>query len=280
MSSRRSLGPGLASVFACLVAVFALASCGSTDDEPAAPAPKPVVPVAKVGDTVVTKRAFDHWMDNAFQSGQRAYFPVRPDPPRFSSCIEEARRKKLPGVAKLSDRQVRKRCADLYEETSDYTLRFLIQLEWLRQEADRQGVRPSPETLRRKLARDTRESFSSGEEQLNYLRGSGMSHRDLLLRTEQVELQVALLDKLTEELPDVSDADVDAYLERTDRPGGLSRNWEALRARLAERRKEKALKGFTSRIARRYMPRTHCMPGYDIRECADSHEPEEPGKGL
>src|SRR5437764_14200208 len=55
--------------------------------------------VAKVGDTVITKAEFNHWL-NAFAHQQAAAAPgtpvVAPDPPNFTNCIAAKQKQPLP----------------------------------------------------------------------------------------------------------------------------------------------------------------------------------------
>src|SRR5947208_14831736 len=55
--------------------------------------------VAKVGDTVITKAEFDHWL-NAAAHQQAAAAPgtpvVVPDPPNFTNCVAAKQKQPLP----------------------------------------------------------------------------------------------------------------------------------------------------------------------------------------
>ncbi|MBA3301224.1 MAG: hypothetical protein H0T15_05090, partial [Thermoleophilaceae bacterium] len=95
--------------------------------------------VAKVGDTVITKASFDHWLGAAAKGqqapGQTAAATV-PDAPKFTKCAAAKAQQKLPkGAPKPTPKQLTDQCKQEYDGLKDQVLQFLISSEWIQQEA-------------------------------------------------------------------------------------------------------------------------------------------------
>ena len=96
----------------------------------------PANSVAKVGDSTITKDEFDRWLMNA-ASGQQQGGGAVPDPPDYTKCV--AALKKQPaaeGSSKPSNDALKKQCDTQYDQLKGEVMQFLIQAEWVQQEAE------------------------------------------------------------------------------------------------------------------------------------------------
>jgi foldase protein PrsA len=188
-------------------AAVAFVACGN-DVPPGA--------VAKVGDTEITQEQFDKWLAIAAkgqeqQGGQAAEL----DAPEFEKCV--AAKKKAPapsGQAKQTDAALKKQCKTEYETIKTQVMQFLIQAEWVTQEAEKRNVDVKPAQLQKTLEDQKKQAFPTDKAYKNYLESSGMTEDDILFRVKLNELQTKLTQDVTEDAKKVSDADVEEYYEK------------------------------------------------------------------
>src|SRR4051812_38119789 len=113
MTRLSTLSRGLRTAFAAaalLAIVYVVAGCGND---------VPSNGVATVGDEVITKKEYNHWL-NAAAKGQAAQAgpggaAAVPDSPKFTKCI--AGKKKTPtpkGTPKPKDADLKKQCQQEY----------------------------------------------------------------------------------------------------------------------------------------------------------------------
>ena len=127
MPSHCSLLAALAA--ALLRASSPLSGCGN--DVPAGA-------VAKVGDSTITQDEFDKWLDIAVQGpvavpGGAAAVP---EPPDFEECVAAKKKTPVPkGQQKPTDDALKKQCKSEYDTLKREVMQFLIQGEWVQQEA-------------------------------------------------------------------------------------------------------------------------------------------------
>ena len=103
---------------------------------------RPPGAVAKVGDTTITQDEFDKWLKTAAKSqaqGGRPPCPTRPTsrsawPPRRRRRRRRARRKQ-------TDAALKKQCKTEYDTLKREVMQFLIQAEWVQQEAEKRDIK-------------------------------------------------------------------------------------------------------------------------------------------
>jgi foldase protein PrsA len=169
--------------------------------------------VAKVGDSVITQDEFDKWMRTAAE-GQPEGGPV-PDPPDFNRCV--AQKKKMPvakGQERPSDSQLKKQCEEQFDQLKTQVMQFLIQAEWVQQEAEEQGVEVSEKEVRRSFEQQKEQAFPNDKAYREFLKSSGMSEEDILLRVRLEQLQQKLTQKVTKDAQNVSSQDVENYYDK------------------------------------------------------------------
>jgi foldase protein PrsA len=172
--------------------------------------------VATVGDSVITQDEFDKWMNTASasqtsQGGQA----VAPDPPDFKKCV--AAKKKLPvpkGQKQPSDSALKKQCEQQFDQLKTTVMQFLIQSEWVLQEANAQGIKVTDKEINRTLEDQKKQAFPNEKAYQQFLKQSGMSEADILFRVKIDQLQQKLTQKITEDAKNVTDQDVQAYYDK------------------------------------------------------------------
>jgi foldase protein PrsA len=171
--------------------------------------------VAKVGDSNITKEDFDKWLRTASQ-GQGA--GGAPDPPNFTKCV--ATKEKQPqqrGAQKPSSSQLKKQCEQEYDQIKGEVMQFLIQAQWVQQEAEAQDVKVSDAEVKRSFEDEKKSAFpgdKSGKQFRAFLKNSGMTEADILFRVKLQTLQEKLTKKVTEGESKVTNADIDQYYEK------------------------------------------------------------------
>jgi foldase protein PrsA len=190
-------------------AAVAIAACGN-DVPPGA--------VAKVGDTEITQEQFDKWMAIATKGQAQGGPATELDAPEFTKCV--AAKKKAPtasGQGKQSDAALKKQCKTEYDTIKSQVMQFLIQAEWVTQEAEKRNVEVKPGQLQKTLEDQKKQAFPTEKAYKTYLETSGMTEADILFRVKLNELQTKLTQDVTEDAKKVSDADVQEYYDKNQK---------------------------------------------------------------
>jgi foldase protein PrsA len=195
------------SAFALLgLTALVVAGCGN-DLPPGA--------VAKVGDSEITQAEFDKWLKTAVSGQAQGGAVAVPDPPDFTKCVAAKKKGPAPeGQGKPSDSQLKKQCEQEYNQLKREVMQFLIQAEWVQQEADQQGIEVSQKAVEKSLEDQKKQAFPSEKAYREFLKTSGMSQEDILFRVELDQLQQKLTQKVTEDAKNVSNADIQEYYEK------------------------------------------------------------------
>jgi foldase protein PrsA len=191
-----------------LLGVTALVVAGCGNDVPPGA-------VAKVGDSEITQDEFDKWLKTAVLGQAQGAPAAVPDPPDFAKCV--AAKKKTPapkGQNKPTDSQLKKQCQQEYDQLKGEVMQFLIQAEWVEQEAEQQGIKVSQKAVAKSLADQKKQAFPSEKAYRQFLNTSGMSEDDILFRVKLDQLQQKLTAKATEGSQKVSDSDIQEYYDK------------------------------------------------------------------
>jgi len=206
MTSRFTPVRSLAAVALAGACAAAVAGCGNS---------LPASAVAKVGDSNITKEEFDRWMKNAAAGQAQGGEASIPKPPNYTECI--AGLKKAPqaqGGAKQSDAQLKTQCKQQYEALRDQVMQFLIQAEWVQQEAEERGVEVSDAEVKKSFDDQKKQAFPKPADYDKFLKESGMGEEDILFRVKLDQLQTKLTKKITEDKVKISDEDISAFYEK------------------------------------------------------------------
>jgi foldase protein PrsA len=171
--------------------------------------------VAKVGDSTITQDEFDKWLNTAAKGNAQGGNAVAPDPPEFEKCVAAKQKTPVPqGQKKPSEAALKKQCKSEFDGLKREVMQFLIQAEWVQQEAAEQNIKVTDKQIARSFADQKKQAFPTDKQYKEFLASSGMSEDDILFRVKLNELQQKLTQKVTEDAKKVSDADIEAYYEK------------------------------------------------------------------
>lgn len=250
-----------------VVVVAALAAAGPAWGQESRPAESERV--AQVGAVAISKAEFDHW----FTAARRSLFEreVGLAPPGYEECVAEKRRQRAAkGWRRLSDDELRARCRIDHGSVRRQTLQFLVQGQWVEQEAAAQGVHVGPRQVERLFERQKRAAFPSERAYQRFLRRSGATEPDIKHRVHLDALQTVLTRRSAARAKPVTNRDVARYRAAHPRRfAGVERAKanRQIRRLLSSRREQAALAGFIEGFRSRYRAQTWCAPGYAIAEC-------------
>jgi foldase protein PrsA len=188
------------------ISAIAISACGNE---------VPSGAVAKVGDETITQQEFDKWLNTAAQGQAQGGAGAVPDPPDFQKCV--AAKKKAPapqGQEKPKDSELKKQCETEYEALRTEVMQFLIQAEWVEQEAAAQDVKVSDKEIRKSLEDQKNQAFPNEKAYQEFLASSGMTEKDVLFRVRLDQLQQKLTQKITADAKKVSDGDIQEYYDK------------------------------------------------------------------
>ncbi len=190
----------LGAFFALAVAI---AGCGSGVPSDA---------VANVSGNPITTRAFNHWMYVAAkgeaQSSQGAPVIAPTDPPDFTGCISQVRQQD-PSLAKVSDKQLKATCKQLFTSLNSQVLDFLIRAYWYQAYAAKHNVTVSNSAVQAAFNHDKAAQFGSSPSKFqSFLSQSGQTVQDVIYRVRVNLIYQKLVNKETQP---VSTSEINAY---------------------------------------------------------------------
>jgi foldase protein PrsA len=193
------------------VGAAAVIGCGGSDSVPSGS-------VATVGDEEITQEEFDKWLKTAVSGQAQGGEAVVPDPPEFTKCVAAKKDAPLPkGQKQQSDAALKKQCQQEYDTLKREVMLFLIQAEWVEQEAEEQGVEVSDAAVRKSFEDQKKQAFPTDKAYNQFIKTSGMTEEDILFRVKLNELQQKLTQKVTEDATKVTDQDIEEYYEKNKR---------------------------------------------------------------
>jgi foldase protein PrsA len=90
-------------------------------------------------------------------------------------------------------------------------MQFLIQAEWVQQEAADQDIKVTDAQIKKSFEDQKKQAFPTAKQYNQFLATSGMTEEDILFRVKLDQLQQKLTQKVTEDAKKISDADISAY---------------------------------------------------------------------
>jgi foldase protein PrsA len=203
----------LGAVAGTAVAIVAIGGCGNE---------VPPNGVAKVGDTVITKSEFDRWLQTAAtgqqQQAQGGGSVVAPDPPDFERCVAARQKQPAPeGATKPTTGQLKQQCKQEYDTLKDQVMQFLIQAQWVQQEAETRDVRVTDAEVTKQFEDQKKASFPNDKAYQEFLKSSGMTERDILFRVKLDTLQNKLRQDVIEGKGEVSNEEIEDYYNENKR---------------------------------------------------------------
>jgi parvulin-like peptidyl-prolyl isomerase len=184
-----------------------IAGCGSD---------VPTNGVAKIGDTVITKEQFNHWLNAAAHGSAAPGSNVTvPDPPNFTKCVANQAKQPVPkGAKKPTTAQLKTQCKQQYDALKQQVMQFLVSAEWIQQEADKQGVKVSSKEVQKQFQDQKKQSFQKEADYQKFLQNSGMTEQDLLFRVKLDVISNDVRTKILKGKDKVTDAQVASYYNK------------------------------------------------------------------
>ena len=170
--------------------------------------------VAKVGDSNITKDEFNRWLKNAASGQQQGGgSAVIPDPPDYTKCVAGLKKQlgAAKGAPKQSDAALKKQCKTQYDQLKGEVMQFLIQAQWVTQEAEDRNVEVSDAEVKKSFNQQKKQAFPKEADYQKFLKDSGMNEEDILYRVKLDQLQTKLTQKVSKDKVKISNADIEAY---------------------------------------------------------------------
>ena len=204
MASPRRIISALGAFF---VLALLLAACGGV----------PGNGVARVDDTVIKKSTFDHWIAVAALSSQTPGTTggaTVPDAPKYTKCIAAKRiqqPKPTAGQPQQTDAQLKAACDQDFKSLQQQVMQFLISAQWIQGEAGDLGIHVSDKDVQKEFQKQKKQSFPKEADYQAFLKSSGMSQKDILLRVKLDLLSNKIRDKVTKGKTKVTEKQIAAY---------------------------------------------------------------------
>jgi foldase protein PrsA len=169
--------------------------------------------VATVDGNEITKSTFTHWMNVAAKSGGQTSTAI-PKPPDYEACVA-AKRKALPkpakGQPKTTDAQLKTQCKQEYAALRDQVLQLLISFQWIQGEAKDLNVKATDAEVKKQFETQKKASFPKDADYQKFLKQSGQSQEDILMRVKLDVLSNKIREKVTKGEDKVTDAEITKY---------------------------------------------------------------------
>lgn len=194
-----------------LVAVAAVAAgCGGGSSS------IPGNAIAEVDGQAVNKAEFTHWMNIVARSSGQPNAAV-PDPPNFTKCVA-AKRTSTPkpgkGQPKVTDAQLKTQCQTEYNSLRDQVVGLLVTYRWVEGEARDRKVSVSNADVQKSFQQQKKQSFPKEADYQKFLKQSGQSEKDILLRVRIDLLFSKIRNQVIKGKDQVSDAQLQAFYNK------------------------------------------------------------------
>jgi foldase protein PrsA len=194
-----------AALGAVLFAAVAFAACGGIPGDA----------VVSVNGNSITKDTFNHWMTVAASSSASSTGskPAVPEPPHYTACIAAAKAASKPekGKSAPTEAQLKSQCEQEYKSLQQEVLGFLISSNWVLGEASSLGIKASDAEVKKQFEKIKSQQFPKASEFEKFLKSSGQTVSDLLLRVKLNLLSSKIQQKIVKEKSKVTHAQIEKY---------------------------------------------------------------------
>jgi len=205
-----------AALGAVLFALVGLAACGGIPGDA----------VVSVDGKSITKNTFGHWMSVAAASSVSApgSKPVIPDPPKYTQCIanSKAQAKPAKGQKPPTEAQLKSQCEQQYKTLQQEVLGFLISSSWVLGEANSLGVKVTDKEVKKQFEKIKSQQFPKAAEFEKFLKTSGQTVSDLLLRVKLNLLSSKIQQKIVKEKSKVTHDQIEKYYKNNPKRFGVA----------------------------------------------------------
>jgi len=199
-----------------LFALVGLSACGGI----------PGNAVVSVDGKSITKDTFNHWMSVAAASSATTpgAKPVIPLPPKYTACIASAKAAAKPakGQAPPTEAALKSQCAQQYKSLQQEVLGFLISSNWVIGEAKSLGVKISDKEVKKQFEKIKSQQFPKAAEFQKFLKTSGQTVSDLLLRVKLNLLSQKIQQKIVKQKSKVTQAQIAKYYKENPKRFGVA----------------------------------------------------------
>jgi foldase protein PrsA len=201
---------------AVLFALVGLSACGGI----------PGNAVVSVDGKSITKDTFNHWMSVAAASSATTpgAKPVIPLPPKYTASIASAKAAAKPakGQAPPTEAALKSQCAQQYKSLQQEVLGFLISSNWVIGEAKSLGVKISDKEVKKQFEKIKSQQFPKAAEFQKFLKTSGQTVSDLLLRVKLNLLSQKIQQKIVKQKSKVTQAQIAKYYKENPKRFGVA----------------------------------------------------------
>lgn len=194
-----------AALGAVLFATVAFAACGGIPGDA----------VVSVDGKSITKDTFNHWMSvaSASSASTTGAKPSVPEPPNYTACVAAAKAAAKPAKGQKSptEAQLKTQCEQEYKSLQQEVLGFLISSNWVLGEASSLGVKVSDQEVKKQFEKIKSQQFPKAAEFEKFLKSSGQTVSDLLLRVKLNLLSSKIQQKIVKEKSKVTQAQIQKY---------------------------------------------------------------------
>jgi foldase protein PrsA len=198
-----------------LFAIVGFAACGGIPGDA----------VVSVDGKSITKDTFNHWMSVAAASSATTpgAKPTIPDPPKYTQCIASAKAatKTAKGQTPPTEAALKSQCEQQYKTLQQEVLGFLISSTWVLGEANSLGVKVSDKEVKKQFEKVKTQQFPKAAEFEKFLKTSGQTVSDLLLRVKLNLLSSKIQQKIVKEKSKVSHAEIEKYYKNNPKRFGV-----------------------------------------------------------
>jgi foldase protein PrsA len=203
-----------AALGAVLFAIVGFAACGGIPGDA----------VVSVDGKSITKDTFNHWMSVAAASSATTpgTKPTIPDPPKYTQCIARTKATKTTkGQTPPTEAALKSQCEQQYKTLQSEVLGFLISSTWVLGEANSLGVKVSDKEVKKQFEKVKTQQFPKAAEFEKFLKTSGQTVSDLLLRVKLNLLSSKIQQKIVKEKSKVSHAEIEKYYKNNPKRFGV-----------------------------------------------------------
>jgi foldase protein PrsA len=201
---------------AVLFALVGLSACGGIPGDA----------VVSVDGNSITKSTFNHWLSVAAASSATTpgAKPTIPVPPNYTACVASAKAaaKPVKGQPAPTEAALKSQCAQQYKSLQQEVLGFLISSNWVIGEAKSLGVKISDAEVKKQFEKIKSQQFPKAAEFEKFLKTSGQSVSDLLLRVKLNLLSQKIQQKIVKQKSKVTQAQIDKYYKENPKRFGVA----------------------------------------------------------
>jgi foldase protein PrsA len=205
-----------AALGAVLFALVGFAACGGIPGDA----------VVSVDGKSITKNTFNHWISVAAASSATTpgSKPTIPDPPKYTQCIVRAKAAAKPakGQTPPTEAALKSQCVQQYKTLQQEVLGFLISSTWVLGEASSLGVKVTDKEVKKQFEKIKSQQFPKAAEFEKFLKTSGQTVSDLLLRVKLNLLSSKIQQKIVKEKSKVSHAEIEKYYKNNPKRFGVA----------------------------------------------------------